>query len=137
MGPHHLTVRCKVLNQPSLKKIILFVLVIPASLPWFWLCFLGLVVFGHAIFRDAGGFLLGVAAILGFVALIISVASVFQFPKVSKLTVYACGLGSGGLVASIIIGLAYEPIFLYSAISLLLASSLVIYEYIAPNKAIK
>jgi len=58
-GPHHLMLEGKVLNQPSLKKINTIRSCHSSKFTWFWLCFLGWLYFGHAIFRDGRGFLLG------------------------------------------------------------------------------
>ncbi len=92
-------------------------------------------IFGHAIFRGLGSFFMGGLAISGFISLIVAIISIFMFPRVTKLTVYPSIFGSIGLIIGMVIGLAHEPIYQYSAISLILASLIVIFEYIVPNKA--
>ena len=124
------------LNRISAKKIALGLLVIPAGIAWLSICILGLIIFSHAIFRDLTGFFVSLLAAAGMFSVIVAFIAVFKFPNISKLSIYVCGLGSGGLIIGLFMGFVKEPIFLYSAISLFIASAFLLYEYITPNKQI-
>ena len=122
------------LNPASAKKIALGILVIPAGIAWLSICILGLIIFGHAIFRDLTGFFVTLLAVTGLFSVVVAFIAVFKFPYISKLSVYVCGLGSGALIVGLYMGFVEEPIFLYSSISLFIASMFLLYEYVTPNK---
>ncbi len=125
------------LSSLSIKKFILILLVVPASLPWMWMCFLGLAIFAHDLFNNFIALCMTSVALIGFVSLFFAVISVFSFPQISKRTINVCGIGSTILVSSLFMGIASSPLYLYSAYSLLLGSIILIYEYVALNKPFK
>jgi len=102
-----------------------------------WMCFLGLAIFAHDLFKNFIALCMTSLALVGFVTLFFAVISVFSYPKISKLTIYTCGIGSIILISGLFMGFASSPLYMYSAFSLLLGSIIVIYEYVAPNKPLK
>jgi hypothetical protein len=104
-------------------------LVIPSGLGWLWLCLIGVLIFPHAMFRDIPSFLMSVMAITGFICISIAIWSVFKYPKISKASIWAFGLGFFALVAGGFVGFATSALYYISVFCLGWAGWLVTNEY--------
>lgn len=110
-------------------KILLMFLVIPSGLGWLWLSLLGSLIFTRAMFRDWTSFVMGVLAITGLVCVTIALWSVFKYPKISKVSIVAFGLGFVALVAGGLAGFATSILYYISLVCLGWAGIMVTKEY--------
>jgi len=116
------------MNVRSRKALLMF-LVIPAGLGWLWLCIIGSLVFTHAMFSDWPSFLMSVMALTGLACTSIAIWSVFKYPKISKVSIIAFGLGFIALIAGGIVGFATSFLYYISVAFLGWAGIMVTNEY--------
>lgn len=104
-------------------------LVIPSGLGWLWLSLLGLLIFVDGMFRDWPSFLMSIMAITGLVCISIALWSVFKYPKISRVSIIAFGVGFVALVAGGLAGFATSFLYYISLACLGWAGVLVTNEY--------
>jgi len=112
-----------------MKKILLILLVLPASVPLLWLTGLGAVAFIPDVFSNKTALFLGFLSITGIFSVIMMVFSAFLYPKVTKLTIFAFIIGIFDLIFGVFVGFTSIPLYLVSACCLLLAGVMLSYQY--------
>ncbi len=76
-----------------LKKILLLIIVVPASIHWLGITLLGLMVFTHGTFYSLFSFFVTVLLLVGIFSLGVVIYTVIHYPKISKFAVYSIGVG--------------------------------------------
>jgi hypothetical protein len=122
-------VKCHYLMSTWKRKALLMFLVIPSGIAWLWLCLIGSLVFVHGMFRDVPSFLMSLMAVTGLACISIALWSVFRYPKISKVSIWAYGIGCFALVAGGFTGFATSYLYYLSVLCLGSAGLLVIHEY--------
>ena len=117
----------------NIKKVLLVLLIFPASIHWLGMTLLGLIIFAQGTFYDIASFFVTVLILVGLFSLGVAFFSVIRYPKISSFTVCSIGAGCAALTIALYMGLYAETPFLISACSLFLGSLIIMVDYVRSN----
>ncbi|WP_444922698.1 hypothetical protein ACJJH9_00040 (plasmid) [Microbulbifer sp. DLAB2-AF] len=114
----------------KLKKLLLLLLIVPSGFLWAGMCFLGISIFFHGMFRDFGSFFLSLLSLIGLFCVVTAIVASIRYPKINALSVYSALLGIAAIVVGVYIGVPFAPLLLASAVSLMVGGIFLVVEYV-------